>query len=629
MPDTKHKFDERTELALCSLILDREVLVAQQNQQQAKDEFEAYVDLFDAERAEKEYEWMSDIFIPEFPTQVLMQTGMAVNTYFAQRDFVEVYAQDASTQALAAADAAKECVNRTLNRRNLYHFLKFCRSDAIKNLQGNVVFHSRWIRETEQVPMFDENGSEVVDARDGKPAMAERVTRDEFDYEVLDPRNVFTSNEYAYSMQEKRWVVIRYERTLEQLREEAVAGGFFNLDLLEKTKPAGETETSRDTQEKNDPATPFDDMVSDAYDIFLRYGKFWAIEGKDGKVTPGIDEFGKKKDNAVLIPMRITVARSAGTSVLIGFDRNPYRAAEGQSYIPVIRGLCYVHPTRDRGVGDGKYCRELQVAINDTFNMGNDRTSLATTPTIKVKKYSLEDTDSIFFAPGHPMALESPDDVQEFKISDNIQGSLLQGQMLKQAMSQATSVFPTTLGDVGAASTTATAIAGADQRTSQRSGYKAMTFEYTGLWELYWMILQMTYQFASPETGKKLMGDKVMDFDPAHEFFYKPVSAAIETEYSRGFKMRTWKELLQIYVQLQHPDAIKMVNAITRRIAELMGDEQSNLLEMQMNQSIPITPQNQGTPPGQAGGGGASNQNGIAQSRREVMVREAGNAGMA
>ena len=39
-----------------------------------------------------------------------------------RQDFVEVYLEDEGPESKKAADAAKELINRTLNRRNLYHY---------------------------------------------------------------------------------------------------------------------------------------------------------------------------------------------------------------------------------------------------------------------------------------------------------------------------------------------------------------------------------------------------------------------------------------------------------------------------------------------------------------------------
>ena len=100
---------------------------AETNQDAEWGDYEAYLDLFDAERPEKEYDWMSDISLPEFATHMLTQSSIDVEQYFQTRDFVEVYVQDESDEAVkAAAKAEQELQNRTLNRRDLFHLSEVC-----------------------------------------------------------------------------------------------------------------------------------------------------------------------------------------------------------------------------------------------------------------------------------------------------------------------------------------------------------------------------------------------------------------------------------------------------------------------------------------------------------------------
>ena len=183
--------------------------------------------------------------------------------------------------------------------------------------------------------------------------------------------------------------------------------------------------------------------------------------------------------------MIMTFVKSGGTKKLIGFHsarKAGFVDSDGNTYRPLIRGLCYIHPSLDKGVGDGKYAREVQKAIDDTFNVSNDRTMLATLPTLKGKKYVTEDTDSIYMEPGHVMELENTDDVQEMIIQDNTQAAMGQLALLFRKMDQATAIFPTTMGDVpGESTTTATAVAGATAMSGRRGNYKAMTFEHTAL----------------------------------------------------------------------------------------------------------------------------------------------------
>ena len=199
--------------------------------------------------------------------------------------------------------------------------------------------------------------------------------------------------------------------------------------------------------------------------------------------------------------------------------------------------------------------------------------------------------------------------------------------MLKGSMDQVMGVFPTTMGALPPeASQTATAVAGAESKTNTRTNYKSMTFEYTFLTELYWMIQQMTWRFAFPQTGEQLMGRKVSAFNPTRHYTYKPLSQSIETEQSKGQKINRWNQLMSYVVQIQHPDTVKAFNYIFGKTAELMGDEYANFSNAFLNPEIPIQPKG-GSPEGPGGIEGASNQYQIPMSTGEGAAREGANVG--
>ena len=599
----KHKYDEREENQVINII-HNEYMVAKTNQANDKSNFEACIDLFDNERVEKEYEgndWSSNIPIPEFSSEILTQSSIDVSQYFQTRDFVETYVQDPSEEALLAADAAEELINRTLNRRNLYHYQKFVRAKTMNTIGGYTYAECGW--EQKNDPEFG-------------------IVKDQFWYDVLDPRNVFMDNKYCYSIQEKDWVIIRRERTYEQLKREEKAEGYFNLNLVKELRGNPNTETKRETRDVDEPnksMTP-DNKISKYFDVFKRYGLFWI--DKTGK--PGIDDRGEIKADAELKELIITGVYDQGKKILIGFNETPYIDAVGNAYRPIFRGLCYIHPTRDTGVGDGHYARPLQIAINDTFNIGNDRVMLATFPTMKGKKYVTDETDTVFVKPNHLIELNEPDDLQELKISDNIAGSMQQFGVLVNKMQQTTAIDPLTMGNMSIkGDPTATEVSGAQNRTNQRTNYKSMTFEYTFLNELYWMIQQMTWQFAKPETGYLLMGDKVINFNPSFEFFYKPLSQSIETEASKQSKIKNLTIILQTIVNSPHPDMPIIFNYILAQIIVLMGDEYVNISDKFLNPEAPLQEGNMGTPENTSqGGGGPSNQYMLPQGNMEVMARE-------
>jgi hypothetical protein len=184
------------------------------------------------------------------------------------------------------------------------------------------------------------------------------------------------------------------------------------------------------------------------------------------------------------------------------------------------------------------------------------------------------------------------------------------------------------MGDTGAASTTATAFAGASYATGERANYKSLTFENTALVELYWMIQQMTLAFAKPETGMNLMGEKVFDFNPSRNYWFKPLSQSIEPEYSKNAKVQQWSTILGYVAQVQHPKAVAMFNYIMGEVVKLMGDETANFADKFLNEDEPLQPPD-GAGAGMVGGGGmpVSNQNNVPMSGAEMGTRGIANIG--
>ena len=638
---------EDIEKIILNQVHNGEVNIAESNNWRSNDEFELCMNLLEPERRDKEYDWMSDIHVPEFASHFLTQSSIDVSQYFQTRDFVEVYLEDESEIAKQNAGAATELINRTLNQRKLHHYLKFVRGKGINNLVGRVYGKCWWDREEKDGVVGYTTRIEELDVDiDGNPIVDETVqvpetrvieeevrgkipTVDSFNYDIWDQRNVFTSTEYVYSVQDKQFITFRSEATIKDLERMAGKNGYFNLDKLKDVKPPSQTKFRNEAAEKELSVSPTSSKALKPYDIYERYGKYWVID-PDGKNEIGIDENGEIKEKAEYMETIITWAESYDQRVLIGFRAQPFKDALERRYRPILRGLCYVHLTEDGGIGDGKYTKELQVGIDDTFNVSQDRVMLATLPTLKTSKHDIEDNSTIYIEPGHNMELNDPNNVQELQISDNITGALQQIDMLTSKMQQVDSVQPPTLGETGQASTTATAYVGASRATGERTNYKSLTFENTFLTDLYWMVQQMTYQYATEETAFMLMGEKMYDFDPSREdYFYKPLSQSIEPEYSKTAKRREWTTVLTTLgplVATGSPDALKMFNYVFGEFVKLMGDEYQNFAKVFLSQ-IQSESGGQMQQPGQLGAPPVSNQNQIPMTGAEMGTRGIANIG--
>jgi hypothetical protein len=119
--------------------------------------------------------------------------------------------------------------------------------------------------------------------------------------------------------------------------------------------------------------------------------------------------------------------------------------------------------------------------------------------------------------------------------------------------------------------------------------YKSLSLEYTFNCELYWTILQMAYQFMREETAREILGNSIAYFDPDADYTYKPVTSAIELEYSKKTKIQNYTNLLQIVSSLKHPQAVNIVNYILLEILKLMGGEYS-VIQSLFNQQEGVNP---------------------------------------
>lgn len=619
---------------------------AKSNQAQDVSDFEAVVDLLECKRTEKNYEWLSDVFYPEYPAVILTESSQWATQYFGSREYVDVYLEGDGKDDKQKCAAVKKLINKTLNRRGLHHYHKYMRARTINATAGVVYAVCGWNQKLKaftvgkrRVPdgnmVMLPNGFEVPTFKD-EDIKEDLPILDHFEYDVLDPRNVFTDNTYTYSVQEKEWITIRSEESYESLKEKESSHGYFNLDKVKELQKGNipETDTSKESYNKDAQQAKVSKPVSKFFDILTRYGKMWAVvkerdaDENPTKIQYGYDEKGEIKKDAELVECIISTVLHGSNSVLIRFQPTPFIDSDGDAYKPIIRGLCYIHPTKDTGMSDGKYARESQVALNDTINISNDRVKLATLPVFIGDKYACEDNDQIYMEPEHIIPMEGgPDKIKELAIRDNINGAMQQAQMFIGGIHNVTSVFPSTMGDVGNASTTATAIAGADTRSNIRQNYKALTFEYTFLCDLYWMINQLSYRFMHPQTAWKLLGqDDVEIFDPSSDYTYQPLTSKIEQEYSKQKKLSIIDQALGRVANFPNPKTPMLINKLMAMFFDLMGADYQDIENVLLDtgpvgQQAAMGQQGQEQPMNAPPIDMASNERGIPVSSPEMMAR--------
>jgi len=618
------------------------------NQGQDNADFEAIIDLLECKRTEKNYDWMSDNFYPEYPAIILTESSQWASQYFGSREYVDVYLEGDEDKDKDKCKLVKKLLNKTLNRKGLYHYHKYMRARTINSTAGYVYAVCGWdqllqptVTGYKKVPTGEmrvlENGLSIPLFKN-EETTEDIPLKDNFEYDVVDPRNVATSNNYCYSVQEKEWITFRSEESYETLKTNEESHGYINLDKVKeilKKSSTNETETSKESYNKDAQASKVSKPVVKVGDVLTRYGKMWAVvkekdeAGNPTKIEYGYDDLGAIKKGAELVESISSVFIYASNPILIRFQPTPFIDSTGNPFKPVLRGLCYIHPTKDTGMSDGKYARESQVALNDTINISNDRVKLATLPTFIGDKYACEDNDQIYLEPEHVIPMEGgADKLKELQIRDNIGGAMQQATMFIQGMHNVTSVFPSTMGDAGSPSTTATAVAGADSRSNIRQNYKALTFEYTFLCDLYWMILQMSFRFMHPQTALKLLGEEgVILFDPNCDYTYQPVTSNIEQEHGKVKKLGIIDQMLGRLVNVSNPNTPKLINKLMSMAFGLLGadyqDFEDALLdegkvgqEAAMGTQGESQPTTTGMPMNMT-----SNQQGLPVSSPEAMVR--------
>lgn len=633
------------ESTLASIIVDSEYETARTNNSLKFSDYDAILDMVDGIRAEKDYDWNSDINLPLVISHLLTEAS-GWTTYFQTRDFVDVYLEGDEENDKAKCAAVKKTLNKTLNMREVYHFHKYIRARMVAWLAGQSYLLCYWeqdiktntIPQTPQrviIPQIGPDGQRIdqIALVDQPDVVEEKIILDRFNYEVLDPRNVYTDTSYCYSIQQKDWIIIRCpNRSYEDLKREEAQNGYFNLELVkEAAKSVGKSKSAEETTDLNDNINLADKTPLKKFDELVRYGKIYAVveekneDGEPIKIRPGYDSQGELLSNAELIEGIVSFATPNDKKILIRFQPTPWIDSLGRPYKPIIRGWSYIHPSKDTGMSDGKNLHDLQKALNDTFNIGNDRVMLATLPVMKARKGAVFENPTIRIAPNHVIELDDVDaDLKELTIRDNIAGAMNQIGVIERMASQVDAVWPTTMGgDV--TNGTATEVMATEGRTNSRRDLKAFTYEYTQAIELYNMILQMTYRFARPETAIKMMGEELaMVFDPNADYTYAPVSQAIEAEHNKMRKISLYDQMIGRLSGLAkvNPAVIPIIGFMIGKQATMLGSEYQEVAALIENlKKTPNTPEQGAESVADIPPQAASNERGIPMSGMEQTAR--------
>ena len=633
--------------------LSDDFVIAEQNMDTVNEGFDDFYDMIHCKRANTENEWESDVSLPEFTSRLLTQIGNFVAKYFASRDYVETDedAGDAKTQA--GAKVSKDLLNSLLNQTDVHYFQKIVRLLMFVWPSGWGVIKGDYKQKIEEYvsgyntkfeAATDEEGSYL--AEDGgvyedsytqkplynnieEPIYDIRVIEDKPVFDVYPNQNVYFSPEYAYSLNDKEYVVFEDpSMALDKLISVADQNDYFNLHLLEEKK-SGEDTSQDDTNV--DDLKDIPNPPSPKFRILEWWRKYPVIvkeRSEDGKIIkgePGIDKNGDVKDGAELVECKITTAEDKGDSkpLMIGFSVSKH------SKRPMVRFLCYIDSLKDTGFGDGELTQQLSSSIDDNFNLGNFRTKLATTPAFKAKRFSGV-PDKIRVSPEEAILVENMDDLLELNIQDNIQGTMVQNSMLSSRFDAAMATSAQTMGQSPDRAETATQAGIISQRAEVRISMKGTNLEFVGFTEFYDMLLTLCNDFMLPQTLETLVGEQFNLYNPQKMARFRPVSQALETEESKNYKMKMVPQLMGMVAQFPNPKTPMVMNYLMGMYLEAAGknwkhfekfmfseDPEINLLYQLVTGGQAPAQQQQG----QAPGGGPSNQTGIPQSTAEQGVR--------
>ena len=578
------------ETAIKSNLL-KEFDTAKQNLDDVFTKSNDYYDMVHCARKKKQFEDEYNVYIPEFLARLLTQIGNFCSQYFSSRDYVDVYLESEDPKDVAESKAGKKLINEILNMPELHFYHKIVRLMMAVFTKGYGVIKGSYKQKVEQQitgyedkeeyiqddlgNFLDTDGSPYNDPYTQEPATTisqvpqygDVVIEDRPDFEFYPNRNVYFSPEFTYALADKKYLIFESnDKTIDELEDDKERMGYFNLELLR-------SKARTERQDKNEKKV-FE--IYPSFTLYERYGKSYAMveerdeKGRPIKISPGIDEDGKPLKEAELIDLIQTTASWEKEGVknreLIRYQASPF------SKIPAVRFLCYVDEIYDTGFGDGESLVGLEGAVNDNFNLAFYRTSLATKPFFKGKKWAGL-PDKVKVHSEEIMLLENLEDLQEFQIQDNPQGSMVIHQGLSTQFDRVTGAAPPIMGDSTNRRETATMGSIMQQNANIRMGLKNLNFEFIGFTELYNMILMLCNDFMLPQTLEALLGESAFAYNPKRKDKFKPVTQALETEEGKQFKIKMWDMIASKVIQMgaTNPKTPMVMNYIMGQVLELMG----------------------------------------------------------
>jgi len=136
--------EEEVQNIIGTIVVDSEYRQSASMRNEMNMEFESIVDILEGKRNEKDYDWMSDYSLPELISILQTDASSWVSVMFQSRDYCEVKLDGDTQEDFAKAKAAKRCLNKTLNDRDIFYYPKYVRLRLINAIIGECYILGWW-----------------------------------------------------------------------------------------------------------------------------------------------------------------------------------------------------------------------------------------------------------------------------------------------------------------------------------------------------------------------------------------------------------------------------------------------------------------------------------------------------
>ena len=381
------------------------------------------------------------------------------------------------------------------------------------------------------------------------------------DNHVVNNRNIVGDwlLEPGQSIRAGRFIIHREMMDLDSLYSADIK--YMNL---EKISPDNSSAQSSERQDKSkltgidgQETTPESNVYTDI-EIYERQGVFPVYKKKkDGKWIPCFDkEDIYSKDDVKMQHMIATVAKSGETSILIRFDKNPYKEL---TYIDLH---IYLDAERWNSIGMVEPIKDLQVALNDNLNASFDEIWQNLMPPVVVNKFAMWDWDTMQYATGQRWLVGGPPaDSIYFKEPGNITADSWRKHGLIDNEIQLTSSITPPMQGLGKEKAATTNVMNA-QMSAGKLDFIVKMVEITTLIPSAQMDIRFAKKFAHPKTLETILGKPFTFSDWEEVYKYLPAASSVKLEYQRNQEILQDIQLISVLASVNNPNTAKVINVL-------------------------------------------------------------------